>query len=96
MRQLAIIGLLSLTACGPTKQQITSQCDLDALNHYSPQTNASVQLIADSAESCMRAHGFSMDRSLAGCRAPGVSELVIADEAMCYRADGGRHVDAGR
>ena len=90
MRQLAIIALLGLAACGPTKQQVTTQCDSDALNHYSAQTSASTQLIADYAEACMRAHGYRLDKSLPGCTAPGVAELIIAGEAMCYRTDSGR------
>jgi hypothetical protein len=84
MRQVAILALLSLAACGPTKQLITSQCELDALNHYPAQSNASLQLIADYAEACMRTHGYKIDRSLAGCTYPGVSEMDIAGEAMCY------------
>jgi hypothetical protein len=96
MRRFATIALLSLAACGPTKQLITSRCELDALNHYPEQTNASLQLIADYAETCMRAHGYKIDRSLAGCTYPGVSEMDIVGEAMCYRADSGRPVDAGR
>jgi hypothetical protein len=83
----AILALLSLASCGPTKQQITSQCDLDALNYYSAKANANVQLIAHHAETCMQAHSYKFDPGLPGCTAPGVSELVIAGEAMCYRPD---------
>ena len=90
LRHLTIIAMLSLAACGPTKQQITSQCNFIALDHYSAQTNASTQLIADYAENCMRAHGYRLDTSLPGCTAPGVSELIIAGEAMCYRPDRGQ------
>ncbi|HEY5411072.1 MAG TPA: hypothetical protein VIJ94_10140 [Caulobacteraceae bacterium] len=90
MRQFAVLALLSLAACGPTKQQISSQCEVNAIGRYPAQTRASVQLIADSAETCMLAHGLVFDRSLPGCTAPGVSPLIMADEAMCYRAEAGR------
>jgi hypothetical protein len=90
MRQFAMIALLSLAACGPTKQDVTSQCELSALDHYSGQPVTRLQLIADYEETCMLAHGYRFDGSLPGCTASGVSELVIPGEAMCYRAHSGR------
>ena len=84
LRQFAILALLSLAACGPTKQQITSQCEFGALSHFSAQPNVGTDLIADYAEACMRAHGYKIDRKLAGCTYPGVSDIDIVGEAMCY------------
>ena len=62
MRKFAILALLSLAACGPTKQQIASQCELDADKLYVSGPPRSIP-IAEYVHTCMAAHGYRLKPS---------------------------------